>query len=213
MRSPSPRRRATADASSSASSSTDDASSAASAANPSASSTARSSQTSGSSQASASSSSNSSRGGRAPGSQTYNDQDIEALLDIVQELRPLGADQWQNVADRYNRGAASRERAQRDADSLRKKFNGLCRHKKPTGDPQCPPLVKRAKRIQRDIEESANVNEIDDYDHGESDTQYTWENSIPGSPPAFNDLDDDTDERSQRPDVPPTPPRRPRSPP
>jgi flagellar biosynthesis GTPase FlhF len=39
----------------------------------------------------------------------------------------------------------------RDTQSLRRKFNELVNSKKPTGDPSCPPHIRRAKAIQRMI--------------------------------------------------------------
>jgi hypothetical protein len=45
----------------------------------------------------------------------------------------------------------------RDNDSLKLKFKSLRLARKPTGDPTCPPEVRRAKLIYRDIERNADV--------------------------------------------------------
>ena len=42
--------------------------------------------------------------------------------------------------------------AERDSDGIKRKFIRLKNHKKPTCGPDCPPEVIRAKRIQREIE-------------------------------------------------------------
>lgn len=73
---------------------------------------------------------------------------------------------WQDVCDRFNR--LKNERAPfRDYDAIRNKFNGLKGHKKPTGDPDCPPLVRRAKRLDKDIQKGQcviNLNSDDEND-------------------------------------------------
>jgi len=90
---------------------------------------------------------------------------------------------WQEVCDRYNR--QKNERAPfRDYDACKNKFKLLKSHKKPTGDPHCPPLVKRAKQIDRDIQTGASVINLnsdenssiqDDQDHNQE------EELVPGS--------------------------------
>ena len=47
----------------------------------------------------------------------------------------------------------------RDLQSVRQKFNKLQASRIPTGDPTCPPAVRRAKRIHRDIEEKMDAEE------------------------------------------------------
>ena len=50
----------------------------------------------------------------------------------------------------------------RTLDSIRRKFNSLANHKKPTGDPNCPPAVRRAKRIFALIRERMDISEGED---------------------------------------------------
>lgn len=47
-------------------------------------------------------------------------------------------------------------------DSLRNKFKTLRNMKKPTGDPDCPPAVKRAKRADFEIQKKMGVETFDD---------------------------------------------------
>ena len=51
---------------------------------------------------------------------------------------------------------------ERDIEAIRNKFRNLKNVKKPTGDPTCPPLVVRAKRINYDIEAGVGVIDLDD---------------------------------------------------
>ncbi|ETV74697.1 hypothetical protein H257_10813 [Aphanomyces astaci] len=50
----------------------------------------------------------------------------------------------------------------RDWEACKRKFTFLKAHKKPTGDPNCPPLVARAKRLQRELDCRAVVETMDD---------------------------------------------------
>jgi len=87
------------------------------------------------------------RRGRA----NYTSMDIGALLDIVGEILPLGANMWAEVASEYALWAETSGRPPRDQDSLKGKFDKLANTKKDTGNPSCPPEVRRAKHISRDI--------------------------------------------------------------
>lgn len=71
-----------------------------------------------------------------------------------------GMYEWERVASTYNQ--CKPERApDRDHESIRNRFKYLKAVKKPTGDPTCPPLVARAKRIQRLIENGCGVINLD----------------------------------------------------
>ena len=75
---------------------------------------------------------------------------------------------FQDVCDRYNR--QKNERAPfRDYDAIRNKFKALKGHKKPTGDPDCPPLVRRAKRLDMDIQKGQCVFNLDSDDENAGD--------------------------------------------
>lgn len=95
---------------------------------------------------------------RAP---NYSASDVEVLLDTVRDVLPLGANEWATVAERFNNesGAAG---TYRDQDSLKKKFDKLANMKKSTGDPSCPPEVRAAKQIARDIVGRANAGIVGD---------------------------------------------------
>lgn len=65
-------------------------------------------------------------------------------------------------------------------DSLRTKYKTLRNSKKPTGDPDCPIEVKRAKRAERDIQNKMGVEDFDDDSHQSDDDE--------------DDLSDDNDD-------------------
>lgn len=73
---------------------------------------------------------------------------------------PLGADQWENLTLEYNR-SMPRDR-QREMESLRTKYKALKNRKKPTGDPDCPEEVRRAKRVDYTIQQRMGVEDFDD---------------------------------------------------
>ncbi|KAI9317829.1 hypothetical protein BDR26DRAFT_927233 [Obelidium mucronatum] len=78
--------------------------------------------------------------------------ELDALLDVLAESLPAGQQQWENVAR-----LLSKKGFDRDMESWRNKFKTLKNTKKRTGDPDCPTPVKRAKWIQRDIDNSVHV--------------------------------------------------------
>ena len=86
---------------------------------------------------------------------------MDRLLNIVNELLPRGDNEWQLVTDQYNLNRP-REFPEREKDSIRNKFKALKNVKKPTGDPTIPASVRRAKQIQRRIEDRISVETADD---------------------------------------------------
>lgn len=81
--------------------------------------------------------------------------ELDTLLTLVEKSLPMGADQWEYLTLEFNKSVSS-DRA-RDMESLRKKFKNLKNKKKPTGDPDCPIEVKRAKRAHYQIESRMSV--------------------------------------------------------
>ncbi|EGZ13514.1 hypothetical protein PHYSODRAFT_400980, partial [Phytophthora sojae] len=87
--------------------------------------------------------------------------DVDCLLLLIENELPLGRDEWERLAASYN---ANRPRGapERDFESLRRKFKVLYSTRKPTGTPNMPPHVKKAKEVKLAIDEKANVIEMDD---------------------------------------------------
>jgi len=76
----------------------------------------------------------------------YTSAEVMSFLDLMEKHLPIGPQEWGHVETAH---ADSFPEGMRDAHSLRRKFNSLIKSKSPTGDPNCPPDVKKAKRIQR----------------------------------------------------------------
>ena len=74
------------------------------------------------------------------------------MLDIAEDLEPLGANNWSKVAKRFKKWAEVNGRPARDFESLRNKFDKLANAKRKTADPSCPPSVRRAKHISSTIQ-------------------------------------------------------------
>lgn len=92
------------------------------------------------------------RSGSAGSNARYKNEEKHALLDIVEEVKPLGAMQWETVTSRYNVVARANEWVERTAEGLKAQFSTLKNLKK--GDAPCPSPVNRAKRIARLIQDN-----------------------------------------------------------
>ncbi|RKO87104.1 hypothetical protein BDK51DRAFT_27243, partial [Blyttiomyces helicus] len=81
----------------------------------------------------------------------------------------------EEINHKYNK-PLPRSYSERSAETLKCKFGALKNAPKPTGDPNCPPVVLRAKRIQREIEShSGAINLDDDNDHDDLGDNTTHE--------------------------------------
>ena len=89
---------------------------------------------------------------RGQGSRTnrrnYTPNELNQLFDIVDELLPISGAEWEQVELRHGQAFSDLGRT---SDQLRKKFHGLARTSVPTGDPNIPPEVRRAKSIRSRI--------------------------------------------------------------
>ena len=56
---------------------------------------------------------------RQKGSASYSSLHVEQLLDIIDEVKPIGKNHWETVAMRYNRIAVARMWPERDLESLK----------------------------------------------------------------------------------------------
>eukprot|EP00171_Calliarthron_tuberculosum_P023636 IDg23636t1 len=77
--------------------------------------------------------------------------ELTKLLDIVSDVEPLGSNHWAIVHIRYNEWAQAEGVPLREDSMLKQKFDRLAHTNKSTGNPSCPPDVRRAKRIARGI--------------------------------------------------------------
>ena len=103
------------------------------------------------------------------------------LLDVIENILPVCQIEWDSVA-RDHEKAWPNER--RNVQSLKRKFQILYRTKTPTGDPNSPPEVKRAKAIYwGKIYEKTGMSEGDEE-----------EANFPDSNEEEEDSDDDNDD-------------------
>jgi hypothetical protein len=97
-------------------------------------------------------------------------EELDDLMDLVQSFLPISAQNWQAVADVH---LENYRREVRTAESLRRKFQEISRRTGPTGDPNCPPYIIKAKRINRQlvqmIDASSGGSEAGRSDDGLSD--------------------------------------------
>jgi hypothetical protein len=77
------------------------------------------------------------------------DFEINNFLDIMGDVMPIGPLEWALVVDHHKVLFSNKNR---DMQSLRYKFNNLAGTTPPTGDAVIPPLVQKAKDVQRAIE-------------------------------------------------------------
>jgi len=85
-------------------------------------------------------------GNRGP---IFTDYEINNFLDIMGDVMPIGPLEWALVVDRHKVLFGNKNR---DMQSLWRKFNALAGTTPPTGDAVIPPIVQKAKDVQRAIE-------------------------------------------------------------
>ena len=96
----------------------------------------------------------STQGGAKKKGPDYKQSEVLAFLDIMELVQPIGPNDWEAVAQRHFENYPEEKRS---VDSLRRKFNSLRNRKIPTGDPSCPPEVRKAKKIAIWIEQRSDA--------------------------------------------------------
>lgn len=100
--------------------------------------------------------------GRPAGSGNYGTDGTKKLLDLVQELLPVGQKGWKLVERAYNKWAVHCGKSKRSQSSLEHKYKGYLKMKKPTGSATCPPEVKRAHEIEDLINQRVGTRDLSD---------------------------------------------------
>jgi len=121
----------------------------------------------------------------------FSSEELDSLLELIEEVLPISATQWESVADLHRTRYPD---AARTVDSIRRKFKQLHNKKIPTGNPICPPAVRWAKRLRTAIIElmdSSDINGEDD-DPPEDDPPDDSEHSSDSSSDDLDDLDAET---------------------
>ena len=85
------------------------------------------------------------------GNTRYTDQEVEALMDNMEDILPIGKHEWERLTERCNSDERVAKHRHRGLDNLRKQHNANAKKKAPTGDPDCPPMVRKAKQIRESI--------------------------------------------------------------
>ena len=70
----------------------------------------------------------------------YSTSELEGFLSILEDVLPIGPDEWDEVAGRH-----AEDFPGRDTDALRREYNTLHRKKCPTGNPNIPFDIRAAK--------------------------------------------------------------------
>ncbi len=94
-----------------------------------------------------------------PRGQAYTESEIDSLLETIESVLPRCANEWETVRTTH---ASYYPDLGRTTESLKRKFASLYNAKKPTGDPTCPPQVRRAKRAWEEIKSLLGVVVDDD---------------------------------------------------
>lgn len=79
----------------------------------------------------------------------FTNDEHKIFLELMEEVLPIGHEQWVKVTDEFNKRVNNPDRF-REKAGLQDKFNRLLKagKKKPTGDPNCPWYIKKAKSIE-----------------------------------------------------------------
>lgn len=99
----------------------------------------------------------------------YSAANTKHLLDLVEEIEPCGFDEWNEISMKYNAHFGGKAGENRSGEDLKNKFKALKAIKKPTGDPSCPPDVRRAKQLQKALEVRMDVQALDSGDEIDED--------------------------------------------
>jgi hypothetical protein len=86
-------------------------------------------------------------------------------VDVVKSVLPLGNQEWACVVDQYNRYATENSQANRELDPIKLKFCALVNHSKPTGKPNIPPHVRKAKETQLAMDKQAHLLALNDKEY------------------------------------------------
>ncbi len=95
---------------------------------------------------------------------SYSTEEVDSFLDLLEEYLPISLTAWEKIAEVHLMRYPDLKRS---VDSLKRKFREL--HKKiPTGDPLCPPAVRRAKHLQVEIISRLDASDLNSEEGGDS---------------------------------------------
>ena len=116
----------------------------------------------------------------------FTDSEWAALLDVIEDIAPIGKMKWQHVATRHVKNGYPK----RTADNLKRRWNEKKKEAQahPTGDADMPPLLVRVRAVARaiytkiraaDLSEEAKV-VITGTVHDKDGTTVVKEKNVPG---------------------------------
>ena len=88
----------------------------------------------------------------------YSHEEVMTMLELMEKILPIGTEEWEQVET----GLRDKFPPGRDKNSITRKYHQLYRRKIPTGDPNMPPEVRLAKKVQRDIGIKACIGHADE---------------------------------------------------
>ena len=86
----------------------------------------------------------------------FSRSEVDGLLDVIEENLAISGSEWDHVCQIHEANWPNMDRTK---ESLKRKFAGLYGKKIPTGDPNCPPDVKKAKHIHQAMLEKIDASD------------------------------------------------------
>ena len=96
----------------------------------------------------------------------FSAAETDNLLELMATILPIGGEEWDRVEREHSILWPAEKRT---VPSLKRKFQSLYQTKVATGDPNCPPQVRRAKHIQNCLKEKTNMSDGDDDEDDDDD--------------------------------------------
>jgi hypothetical protein len=130
---------------------------------------------------------------------SYSDEEVNDFLCLMLEIAPIGPYEWEQVVEEHKE---KYEHLNRDKESIRRKYKSLANQWIPTGDPNCPPLVYLAKKVQREIKRKSDCGDMESEDTNNNlivkeDGDYEGEERpnivVAADPPLAQDFDDEAE--------------------
>ena len=102
----------------------------------------------------------------------FRKEEIDFFLELMEEILPISSMEWDDIERRHNEKYATNERTK---ETLRRKFQNLYLIRVPTGDLTMPPDFRRAKKIQNNIKQRADISEGEDTEEDGEDKAFVEE--------------------------------------
>ena len=101
--------------------------------------------------------------GRSSGARGYTEDERMNFLEILERRLPTSGSEWSLVASEHSETYPTMER---NVESIKQQYQSLLRRREPTGDPNCPPDVKKAKAIDRLLKAKQRAGDISEENGG-----------------------------------------------